>query len=54
MGPKDQLTFGLTLSKAGTAADNVRGTVRWTKPVVKPGPTDSINIAPAPLPAPTP
>jgi mono/diheme cytochrome c family protein len=54
MAPKDQQTFGLTLSKAGTAADNVRGTVRWTKPVVKPGPTDSINIAPAPLPAPTP
>ena len=43
MGPKDQQTFGLTLSKAGTAADNVRGTVRWTKPVVKPGPIDSIT-----------
>src|SRR5262249_20902449 len=38
LGPQDQQTFTLTLSKAGTSANNVRGSVRWTKPVVKPGP----------------
>ncbi|MGH9147604.1 MAG: hypothetical protein ACRD1Q_12905 [Vicinamibacterales bacterium] len=32
-----------------TAADNVRGSVRWTKPTVKTGPSDSVNIAPAPV-----
>jgi mono/diheme cytochrome c family protein len=49
MAPKDRQTYTLTLSKAGTAKDNVRGTIRWTKPAVKTGPTDSENIAPAPL-----
>jgi mono/diheme cytochrome c family protein len=50
MAPKDRQTFTLTLSRAGTAEDNVRGLVRWTKPVVKTGPSDTINIAPAPIP----
>ena len=49
MGPKDHQTYTLTLSRAATAADNVRGVIRWTKPAVKPGPIDSANIAPAPL-----
>lgn len=49
LAPKDHQTYTLTLSRAGTAADNVRGTIRWTKPAVKTGPSDNVNIAPAPL-----
>ena len=49
MVPKDRQVFTITLSRPGTAADNVRGSVRWTRPVVKTGPSDSINIAPAPM-----
>ena len=49
MAPKDRQMFTMTLSRAGTAADNVRGSVRWTKPIVKTGPSDSVNIAPAPV-----
>ncbi|MBI4886267.1 MAG: c-type cytochrome [Acidobacteria bacterium] len=49
LAPKDRQTYSLTLSRAGTAADNVRGVVRWAKPVVKTGPSDEANIAPAPL-----
>jgi hypothetical protein len=49
MAPKDRQTFTITLSRAGTPSDNVRGLVRWTKPSVKTGPVDSINIAPAPI-----
>ena len=32
MAPKDKQSFTITLSRAGTAADNLRGSVRWTKP----------------------
>jgi cytochrome c553 len=49
MAPGDHQTYTLTLSQAGTARDNLRGTMRWTKPTVKTGPTDSEVIAPAPL-----
>lgn len=49
MAPKDRQTYTITLSRAGTAADNLRGTVSWTKPAVKTGPSDTANIAPAPL-----
>jgi hypothetical protein len=49
VAPKDRQTYTITLSKAGTAADNLRGTIRWTKPSVKTGPSDTVNIAPAPL-----
>jgi mono/diheme cytochrome c family protein len=49
LGPKDHQSYTITLSRAATAADNVRGNVRWTKPAVKPGPFDQYNIAPAPL-----
>lgn len=49
IAPKEKQTFTLTLSRAGTATDNVRGAIRWTKPTVKTGPYDSVNIAPAPL-----
>lgn len=49
MGPKAKQTFTITLSKAGTAAANLRGEVRWTRPSVKTGPSDTQPIAPAPL-----
>jgi hypothetical protein len=49
MAAGDRQTYTLTLSQAGTARDNVRGTIRWTKPTVKTGPSDSEAIAPAPL-----
>jgi mono/diheme cytochrome c family protein len=49
LAPKEHQTYTLTLSRAATAADNVRGVIRWTKPTVKTGPIDSANIAPAPL-----
>ena len=49
MAPGDHQTYALTLSQAGTAANNLRGTIRWTKPTVSTGPSDSQNIAPAPL-----
>ena len=48
--PKDQEKITITLSKAGTATDNLRGNIRWAKPAPKDGPSpDVINIAPAPL-----
>jgi len=48
--PKDQEHITITLSKAPTAADNLRGSIRWTKPAPKDGPSpDVVNIAPAPL-----
>jgi hypothetical protein len=49
LAPGDRQTYTLTLSQAGTAKDNVRGTIRWVKPTVKTGPTDSEAIAAAPL-----
>ena len=48
IGPKEHHTYTLTLSRAATASDNVRGNIRWRKPAVKTGPTDAVNIAPAP------
>lgn len=52
IAPKDRQTYTITLSRGGTAADSVRGTIRWTKPV-KTGNGDTVNVAPAPLPKPT-
>jgi hypothetical protein len=49
MAPGDHQTYTLTLSQAGTAKDNLRGTIRWMKPAVKTAPNDSEIIAPAPL-----
>ena len=49
MAPGDRQTYTLTLSQAGTAADNVRGVMRWARPTVKPGPGDAEAIAAAPL-----
>jgi cytochrome c553 len=48
--PKDEEKLSITLSKAGTASDNLRGNIRWAKPAPKDGlSSDVINIAPAPL-----
>src|SRR5262245_41097680 len=49
LAPKKHLEFTITLSKAGTAADNLRGEIRWSKPAVKTGPFDTQAINPAPL-----
>ena len=49
-GPKDQERITVTLSKAATAAANLRGELRWLRPEKKNGPThDTAPIAPAPL-----
>src|SRR5262245_41150813 len=48
--PKDSERLSITLSKAGTQADNLRGNIRWAKPGPKTGPNaDNAAIAPAPL-----
>lgn len=44
MAPGDHQTYTLTLSRTGP----LRGAIRWTKPTVKTGASDSENIAPAP------
>jgi mono/diheme cytochrome c family protein len=50
LGPKQIQNYSITLSKAGTQQDNVRGQIRWNKPVVKgQNPYDVANINPAPL-----
>jgi len=49
LGPKERQTFTITLSRGGTQADNVRGSVSWAKPASG-GAPDSANFAPAPLP----
>jgi len=50
LGPKQVQAYTITLSKPGTEQDNVRGQIRWNKPVVKgPNPWDQANINPAPL-----
>jgi hypothetical protein len=48
--PKDQERITVTLSKATTSAANLRGQIRWAKPVPQTGPSQEVvNIAPAPL-----
>jgi cytochrome c553 len=48
--PKDDEKLTITLTKAGTATDNLRGNIRWAKPAPKEGVSpDVVNIAPAPL-----
>ena len=49
IGPQDRRTYTLTLSQAATAENNLRGTIRWTRPTVKTGPSDAVNTPPAPL-----
>ena len=49
-GPRDAQKYTITLSKAGTQKDNLRGMILWDKPMIKPGPTgDQIAIPGAPL-----
>jgi|SwirhirootsSR3_FD_contig_41_5079402_length_1073_multi_4_in_0_out_0_1 mono/diheme cytochrome c family protein len=49
-GPQDKVSYSITLSKAGTEKDNLRGLIHWEKPMIKPGPTgDEIAIPGAPL-----
>ncbi|HEY5624113.1 MAG TPA: c-type cytochrome [Gammaproteobacteria bacterium] len=45
--PKAQLSYTLTLSQVATAENDLGGTIRWLKPTVATGPSDSVNIAPA-------
>lgn len=42
----ERQTLTVTLSPAPTPANNVRGTITWARPAVKPGPLDTANIAP--------
>jgi mono/diheme cytochrome c family protein len=44
---KEHKALTITLSKAGTAADNLRGEIRWK--ASKPGPLETQTINPAPL-----
>ena len=48
--PKDQEKLSITLSKAVTATDNMRGEIHWAKPGPKTGPNkDAAAIAAAPI-----
>jgi cytochrome c553 len=48
--PKDQERITVTLSKAASAAANLRGEIRWARPAPKVGPNnETAAIAPAPL-----
>jgi mono/diheme cytochrome c family protein len=49
--PRDSEKITITLSKAGTADNNLKGSIRWTKPAGKSGQAADalIAIAPAPL-----
>ena len=48
--PQDKQAYTITLSKAGTEKDNLRGLIHWERPMIKPGPTaDQIAIPAAPL-----
>jgi hypothetical protein len=48
MAPGDHRTHTITLSRAATATNNLRGRINCTRPVVKTGPTDSQDISPPP------
>jgi mono/diheme cytochrome c family protein len=50
MAAKDTRSFTITLSKPGTATDNLKGNIRWAKPAPKSGPNLDVQpIGPAPL-----
>jgi cytochrome c553 len=49
MAPGDRQTYTLTLSQAGTADNELHGTISWMRPAVSYAPSDSENIAPAVL-----
>lgn len=44
LAPKDRWTYTITLSRAGTAADNVRGRIRWTTVHVSRTEPETLNI----------
>lgn len=44
--PAERQMMTLTLSAAATPANNLRGTITWARPSVKPGPLDTVNVAP--------
>ena len=49
-GPHDKQSYTITLSKAGSDKDNLRGMIRWMKPMIKDAPNgDQIAIPGAPL-----
>ena len=48
LAPKDEQALTVTLSRAVTWDNNMRGNVKWTKPTVKTGPFDQANIGVAP------
>jgi mono/diheme cytochrome c family protein len=54
VAPKDHQQYAITLSKAATAADNLKGTIRWANQIPKTGPGETVNIPPAPVPRATP
>jgi mono/diheme cytochrome c family protein len=48
--PGDSSALSITLSKAGSQQDNLRGNIKWARPAPKQGPSqDVVNIAAAPL-----
>jgi len=48
--PGDKADLTITLSKAGTAQENLRGNIKWAKPSPRQGQSqDVVNIAAAPL-----
>jgi cytochrome c553 len=48
--PRDVHTYTITLSQAGTQANNLPGNITWDSPGPRQGPNnDVVNIAPAPL-----
>jgi len=48
IAPKEKQAYTVTLSRAVTWDNNMRGNVKWTKPAVKTGPSDQANIGAAP------
>jgi hypothetical protein len=48
MGPRDKQTYAITLSPPDAGAQRLRGLVRWSKPALRDGSTDSANINPPP------
>ncbi len=55
LAAKDKRAYTITLSKAASATDNLKGSIRWTKPAPKTGPNlDVQNINPPAPPRPAP
>ena len=50
MNPQDKQTYVITLSPPAAGAERLRGVVRWSKPVLANGSTDSTPVNPPPAP----